>query len=88
MTDFEKLLRAGLQWRDARRAVFGQLSHWKRMDEYAAACDALEEAVNAISPVGDKTTKPVSLEEELEKSVAPENRKLNEEQKARRRRHG
>jgi hypothetical protein len=69
MTDFEKLLRAGLAWRDARRAVFGQLSHYKRMDEYAAACDALEKVMNEISPLGDRTVRPVPLEEALEKSV-------------------
>jgi hypothetical protein len=70
MSDFEKLLRIGLVWRDARRAVFGQLSHYKRMDEYAAACDALEKILNEISPPASRVVVPVTLEEALEKSVA------------------
>jgi hypothetical protein len=75
MTDFEKLLRAGIVWRDARRAVFGQLSHYKRMDEYAAACDALEKIMNELAPVGDKTVKPLPLVDALEKSVKEQNQR-------------
>jgi hypothetical protein len=73
MTDFAKaydrLLRAGLVWRDARRAVFGQLSHYKKMDQYSEACDALEKVMNELAPVGDKTARPTPLVEALEKSV-------------------
>jgi hypothetical protein len=70
MTDFEKLLRAGIVWRDARNAVFVQLGGYKKMDAYSEACDALEKTLRAISPPGSKVVRSDSLEEALEKSVA------------------
>jgi hypothetical protein len=84
MTDFDKLLRAGLVWRDARRAVFGQLGHYKKMDQYTEACDALEKVMNELSPVESKITKPVLLEEALERSIS-EQLEMAKKRKARNR---
>jgi hypothetical protein len=69
MTDFEKLLRAGIVWRNARNAVFGQMGGYKKMDQYSEACDALEKTVSELAPVADKIVRPVPLEEALEASV-------------------